>query len=571
MPKPNVSPPRMYFIARALAVVAVIFAAILSILLISNYIQTKSIDPLNSQAIAQLMLQFQEDPQNEALKGQIRALDLLARRAYFTHIWQLRTGGYLLFAFVLIFLIAFKYMSSFRIYLPELKEGPAPDDTWENKLLSRRYIMVGGLGLFLLAFVLSFLSQSDLNRIGQPGSQGGGGSGDYADLEEMRQNWPGFRGPEGIGIAYHTDVPTDWDGASGRNIVWKTPIPLPGYNSPIIWGKKIFLSGGDRQDQVVYCLDADSGRILWQGSVDDVPGSPEDRPRPTEDTGYAAPTMTTDGRRVFALFATGDTACFDFEGNRIWTRNLGMPENHYGHSSSLITHQDLLLVQFDQNIGGRLLGLQAATGNLVYDAPRDVDISWASPILVDTGSRPELILNSNPFVMSHDPRTGQELWRVRCMQGEIAPSLGYWKGMVFAVNEYARLAAIRLGPEPEVAWEYIDDLSEVSSPLAANGLLIMPASYGTVTCLDAESGERHWIQEYEEGFYSSPILVGDKVYLMDMAGVTYIFRAAREFESVGRGELGEQAMTIPAFMHGRIYIRGMEHLYAIGSEEHEDG
>jgi hypothetical protein len=141
----------MYFIARAVAVVAVIFAAILSILLIANYIQTKSIDPLNSQAIAQLMLQLQEDPQNEALKGQIRALDLLARRAYFTHIWQLRTGGYLLFAFVLIFLIAFKYMSSFRTYLPELKEGPAPDDTWENKLLSRRYIMVGGLGLFLLA------------------------------------------------------------------------------------------------------------------------------------------------------------------------------------------------------------------------------------------------------------------------------------------------------------------------------------------------------------------------------------------------------------------------------------
>jgi len=483
IPKPNGPLPRMYFVVRRVAVVAALFAAILCILLIANYIQTKSVDPLNSRAIAQIMQQLQNDPQNEALKEQIRALDLLARRAYFTHQWQLRTGGYLLFAFVLVFLIAFKYMSSFRPSLPDLEEGPPPDDTWENKLLSRRYIMVGGLGLFLLAFVLGFLSQSDLKRIGMPGARGGSGSGDYADLDEMRQNWPGFRGPEGIGIAYHQDAPTEWDGASGQNIVWKTPVPLAGYNSPIIWGTKIFLSGGDRENLVVYCFDADSGRILWEAQANDVPGTPEKRPRPTEDTGYAAPTMTTDGRRVFALFATGDAVCLDLEGKRIWARNLGV------------------LVQFDQNIGGRLLGLQAATGNLVYDVLRDVEISWASPILVNTGSRSEIILNSNPFVMGHDPRTGQELWQMRCMQGEIAPSPAYWNGMVFVVNEYARLAAIRLGPEPEFAWEYIDDLSEVSSPLAANGLVFMPASYGTVTCLDAESGEQYWIQEYDEGFY----------------------------------------------------------------------
>jgi outer membrane protein assembly factor BamB len=194
-----------------------------------------------------------------------------------------------------------------------------------------------------------------------------------------------------------------------------------------------------------------------------------------------------------------------------------------------------------------------------------VEISWASPILVDTGSRTELILNSNPFVIAHDPLDGRELWRVRCMQGEIAPSLGYWEGMVFAVNEYARLAAIKLGESPEIAWEHIDDLSEVSSPLAAEGLIFMPASYGTITCLDARTGEPYWLEEYEEGFYSSPILAGDRIYLMDMAGVTHVFKAAKEFQSLARNELGEQAMTVPAFMHGRIYIRGMEHLYCIGN------
>lgn len=386
----------------------------------------------------------------------------------------------------------------------------------------------------------------------------------FPSLEELRDNWPNFRGPEGIGIAYHTDVPTEWDGESGMNIVWKTPIPQPGFNSPIIWKDRIFLSGADRRTQVVYCIDSDSGKILWEQTMDDVPGSPEQRPRTTEDTGFAAPTMATDGRHACVIFATGDIGAFDFEGKRIWVRNLGIPENHYGHSSSLIIYQDILLVQYDQNSGGHLLGLNIRTGTTLYDTPRDTEISWASPILVNTGSRDEVILNSNPYVISYDPRTGRELWRVRCMLGEIAPSLAYADGWVYAVNEYARLAAIDLKNPSEVAWEYIDDLSEVSSPVAGDGLLYMPSSYGTVTCFDAKSGERLWLHEHEEGFYSSPILVGEYVYLMDMDGLLLIFKAAREFELVTSNPLGERAVAIPAFMHDRIYIRGEKHLFCIG-------
>ncbi len=554
----------LYNIAKRIAVVSAVLAGILSVLMIVNTIQTKSVDPLNSQAISQLMTRLQDNPDDTALKEQIRALDLLARKAYFTHQWQIRTGSYLLFAFVLVLLLALKYMSSLQPRLPDLSKSPEPDETWESKFLSRKYILFAGLGLFILAFILGILSQTELKNIGIVKAEGSQDSSVFPSIEEIRDNWPGFRGPEGIGKAYHTDVPTKWDGPSGQNILWKAPIPHPGYNSPIIWGKKIFFSGADRRTQIVYCVDADTGEILWQTELNDIPGSPERRPQVTEDTGYAAPTMTTDGQRVFALFATGDIACLDFDGNRVWAKNLGMPDNHYGHASSLITYRDRLLVQFDQNSGGRLLALNTLTGDLVYDQPRDVEISWASPILVNTGSRTELILNSNPFVMSHDPQTGQELWRVRCMQGEIAPSPAYADNMVYVVNDYARLAAITLGETPDVAWEYIDDLSEVSSPLATKDLVIMAASYGTVTCFDRKTGERLWIQEFSEGFYSSPILVGDYVYLMDMSGVTYVFKAEREFRLISQNELGEDAMTIPAFMHNRIYIRGEKNLFCIG-------
>jgi outer membrane protein assembly factor BamB len=556
----------LYNIAKRVAVVAVIFAVILSVLLIANYIQTKSIDPLNSKAISQLMAKLQENPNDTALKEQVRALDLLARKAYFTYQWQIRTGSILLFVFVLVFLIALKYMSSLKPQLPDLNESASQDDTWENKLLSRRYIIISGLGLFLLAFVLGILSENEMKNFGMM-KKGKTSARDFPGIDEIRKNWPGFRGPEGNGIAYQTNVPTQWDGKSNKNISWKIPIPYPGFNSPILWGDKLFLSGADRKNQVVYCIDAESGKILWQAEVKDIPGSPDKPPKTTDDTGYAAPTMTADGQRVFAIFATGDIACLDFAGKLIWAKNPGVPGNHYGHSSSLITYQDLLLVQYDQKTGGRLLALKTGTGILVYDKPRDVEISWASPIVVNTGTRAEAILNSNPLVISYDPLTGQELWRVKCMSGEIAPSPAYADGMVYVVNEYARLAAIKLGDKPALAWEYEDDLSEVSSPLATKDFLIMASSYGSVSCFNSKTGERYWIHDFDRGFYSSPILVGDKVYLMDMNGVVYIFKADKKFQLISTCELGEKAVTIPAFSPGRIYIRGEKHLFCVNNEK----
>ncbi len=555
----------LYAIAKRGALTAAIFAIIISLLLIVNYLQTKSIDPLNSKAISQLMENLRRNPDDTALKEQVRALDLLARKAYFTYQWQIRTGSILLFVFVLVFLTAVKYMSSLKLKLPDLEEGPVPEDTWEHRLLTRRSIIFGGLGLFLLAFILGILSEKEMSRFGMGQLKGKTAAVDFPAGEEMRKNWPGFRGPEGNSISYHTDVPTEWDGKSNTNILWKIPLPLPGFNSPILWGDKIFLSGADRKNQVVYCIDTVSGNILWQAELNDIPGSPEKRPKTSEDTGYAAPTMTTDGRRVYVIFAGGDIACLDFSGKRIWAKNIGTPENHYGHSSSLITHQNLLLIQFDQNTGGRLIALKANTGIQVYDKPRDVQISWASPIVVNTGSRFELILNSNPFVISYDPLTGRELWRVQCMTGEVAPSPAYADGMVFVVNDYARLAAIRLGDKPEVAWEYDEGLSEVASLLATKDFVIMAASYGSLSCFNSKTGERYWIEEFDHGFYSSPILVGDRVYLMDMKGAMFICKAAKEFKLIAQNELGENAVTIPAFSKGRIYIRGDKHLFCIGS------
>ena len=118
-------------------------------------------------------------------------------------------------------------------------------------------------------------------------------------------------------------------------------------NSPIVWNNRVFLSGADEKQREVYCFDADSGKLLWRKAV---PKVVEAEPvKVSVETGFVAPTMATDGRFVYAMYANADVVAFDFEGNELWKRGLGLPVgNNYGHSASLATYQGNLIVQYDQ-------------------------------------------------------------------------------------------------------------------------------------------------------------------------------------------------------------------------------
>jgi outer membrane protein assembly factor BamB len=315
---------------------------------------------------------------------------------------------------------------------------------------------------------------------------------------------------------------------------------------------------------MVYCYDKNSGKLMWEASADNIQGSPSAMPKVTADTGLAASTMATDGHAVFAIFATGDVLALDLTGKRLWARNLGVPDNHYGHGSSLIVYKNKLLVQYDTNRAGKLIALDTQTGNTAYEVLRNSKISWSSPILVNTGSRTELIMTTNPNVNGYDPETGKELWNIACLSGEVGPSAGYADGMVFAANEYAKLVGIKIGGAPEIAWEADEFLPEVASPLAVNGMLYVATSYGVLACYDAKSGEKLWSQEFGGSFYASPVFADGKVYITDMTGKTYIVKVTRDYQLVGSPEIGEKAVCSPIFQDGKVYLRGMSNLYCIG-------
>ncbi len=385
--------------------------------------------------------------------------------------------------------------------------------------------------------------------------------------------WPRFRGHGGLGISAAGRAPTSWDARTGKGILWKAKVPLWSVSSPVVWGGRVFLTGATRRKREVYCFDARSGKLLWTGAVANVPGSPREVPKADEETGYAAPTPVTDGKHVYAIFANGDIAAFDFAGRRTWARNLDPPANTYGHASSLAMHGGLLFVQLDSTSeadgGARMVALKAATGKTAWEAKRGVLASWASPIIARTAKGPQIITSAGERIIAHHPETGKVLWTVRCEGSLMTPSPIYAAGLVIAAIAGDQVYAIRPDGKGDVtkthvAWRSDDLVPNVPSPVAAGGLLFVPHSSGYLACCDVRTGRKLWEHEFDAVFYASPTVIRDRLYLLGRQGEAFAVRAGRTCEQIGKASLGEPCDASPAYADGCLYIRGASHLYCIG-------
>lgn len=534
-------------------------------LMVINHVRTTAADPLDSPALQRLIAQLAESGDDPIVREQVRAVDLLVRKAYFTSERFQRVGAWLLGGGIAVMLAALHVMRLISRDVPDVMALPAEQDTMQPPTLARWLVAAVGLGVVTVAIVIVARSPAglptddlaaQLERVPETAVAA-------PSEAQVLDNWPSFRGPFGSARSNTGTAPTAWDASSGEKILWRASVPKPGFNSPVIWGDRVFLTGADAAAEEIYCFDADTGELIWTHTVSHIPYSPATTPAVSADTGLAAPTAAVDGRRVYAIFATGNLVAVDFAGNMVWGFNLGQPENPYGHASSLMTWEDLLLVQFDHDAGGNLYAFDSATGRLAWHVSRDVFASWASPILAQIDSGDSVVLSASPFIEAYNPEDGSLVMSVDCMGGEVGPSPAFDGELIFAANAYALVASIDPA-KGSVVWESYDHLPDVSSPLAADGLLWLATSDGTVACFDASEGDLLWIHEFDRGFYSSPVSAGGNVYLTDRSGVTHIVRKGREFDLVGSASIGQACVTTPAIVNGRVYLRGETELFCIG-------
>jgi outer membrane protein assembly factor BamB len=576
---------------RLTAWIAGVFSVLVGLTMFYGRLTVRAEDPLKSPLLREAKEKLRLNPMDEQLKQRVRELDLRLRQRYFRQLSQMESGVYLLFGGVVVFALAVKRGALAQRQLPMLKpKTDAPEQSVRSAASARWSVAASGASIGAFLFILSLglstalpkgtgemekaLGASDTATPAGSPAAGAAASGDFASAAEMQQNWPRFRGPGGGGISPLTNLPASWDVKTGAGIAWKIASPATGFNSPIVWGDRVFFSGGDAHKREVLCLDGKTGQVLWRQPVENVPGAPTKPAEVPESTGYAAASMATDGRRVYVIFANGDCAAFTLEGKLAWSKSFGALKNPYGHATSLDTWHDRLIVQLDQGDNednlSKLYALDGRTGKVAWQTPRKVGGSWATPIVIEAAGKGQIITLAVPSVIAYAAADGAELWRVDGLNGEITPSPVFGGGLVVVASPSETLFAIRPDGQgnvtkTHVAWKFEDNVPDVTSPLSNGELAFTITTSGMLTCLDAKDGKKQWDHDYETEFHASPTLAGNRLYLFSQKGSAVVVGAGREFKELFRTEMSDGFHASPAFAADKIFLRGLTNVWCLGT------
>jgi outer membrane protein assembly factor BamB len=422
-------------------------------------------------------------------------------------------------------------------------------------------------------------------------------------------SWPSFRGPHAAGVADGQHLPDRWNGRSGENVLWHTPIPGLAHSSPIVWGDRVFVTSaisskpnatfkpglygdGDASDDrsshkwVLYAIDTHTGKIVWERVAF------EGEPRNTRHikSTYASASPATDGRIVVAWFGSQGVYAYDVNGTPLWKVDLGrvdmgaydIPSYEWGPASSPIIWNDLVLLQCDTQADSFVLALDAATGRTVWKTERQELPSWGTPTVVEIGDRPQLVTNAANYIRGYDARNGQELWRLGGSSKITAPTPIFADGLIivssgrrpekpiFAVRPEAR-GDLTLRKDQTssnaIAWSKNARGSYMPTPLAYNGILYSLNNDGVFDAYEVETGKeiyRKRLDPVGSGFSASPVAADGRLYLSNEDGEMLVVAAGREFRLISTNTMGELLMATPALSNGVLYVRSASSLSAVG-------
>jgi outer membrane protein assembly factor BamB len=423
-------------------------------------------------------------------------------------------------------------------------------------------------------------------------------------------DWPHWRGPYATGVADEAP-PTRW--TATENVLWKAPIGGLGVSTPIVSGERIFVTsqvgagvrragnhprlvqGGNaaaageqalgtqrthtpdamaeaRTVFLIEAFDRASGRRVWEQRVE----ASGEFPGVHDKHNMATPSPVTDGRMVYAWFGTGQLVALTVEGTIAWQRHLGREiapfDIQWGHSSSPVLHEDLLLLLCDQPASSYLLALDKRTGKERWTADRGKGrFSYSTPLVVRTPSRVEVIVNSNERVDAYDAATGALLWHVGDSNRFPVPSPVFHDGIIYMSRGYRSgpYFAVRPGGSGDVSGSHVLWLVPTGAPYVSSlvyddGRVYMANDVGVLTAVNAKTGERVWQERIDGVFSASPVAAGGHIYFASENGETIVVKSAATPSVVAKNSVGERTIASPAIAAGRLYLRTDGHLFAIG-------
>ena len=419
--------------------------------------------------------------------------------------------------------------------------------------------------------------------------------------------WPQWRGPLATGVAPHGDPPTQW--SESKNVRWKVVIPGRGHATPIVWGERVYIqtavptdrlaesqsaekapaesratSGPAESEPVrihkfmLLALDRRTGKTVWEQTLCEA--APHEFGR--TESSQASNSPVTDGTCIIAYFGSRGVYCVDMDGTLVWKKDLGQMKTRrgFGEGSSPALYQDAVIITWDNEGPSFIVALDKKTGAERWRVDREEPTSWATPLVLATEGKAQVITSATKRIRSYDFQTGKLLWECSGMTENVIPTPVSDDGLVYCMSGFrgSALLAIRYADaqgditgSPAIAWTYDGKGTPyVPSPvLLGHELYFLQESRAVLSCLDAKSGRAHYAKERLEGLgdvFSSLAGASGRVYVVARDGKAAVVQAGPEFKVLAVNSLDDSFSASPAIAGNELYLRGYEHLYCIAAD-----
>jgi outer membrane protein assembly factor BamB len=390
-------------------------------------------------------------------------------------------------------------------------------------------------------------------------------------------DWPRWRGPRLDGISRETGLLREWP-RGGPRPLWKAELS-GGFSSVAIAGGRLVTQTKEKNQEVVLCLDAATGKDLWRyryacdyGAHPTFTGGG----RPQSRTGPRA-TPAIDGDRVYTLGATGILLCLELKtGKKFWEQNLlkmaAIDCPRHGYCACPLVVGDRIYVHPGGPGGKSVAALDKKDGRVVWQALDD-PIGEASPVWAEVHGTAQVIYFTGVGAVGMAAKDGKLLWRYPWKTRydlNIATPV-YADGKVFVSSDYGVGGAVLRLKEKgdlETVWKSTSMRNHFSTSVLYEGHLY-GFSADRLRCVEFATGKVKW-DKADLGRGSVLIAGGDLIALGDHGQLVLARATPAKYAPVSRCQVFDKATltwTVPVVAGGRLFVRSEDALVALDVSE----
>jgi outer membrane protein assembly factor BamB len=371
-------------------------------------------------------------------------------------------------------------------------------------------------------------------------------------LGAARADWPNFRGANHDGISDEKGFKTTWTGP--LPLVWERDLGSA-FSSFACVGDKVYTCGTRSGKQVIYCLNADTGKTVWQERIE------EEYPERQGGDGPRA-TPTVDDGRVYILGARGTLLCLDaYTGKKIWNASFThMPE--WGYSGSVLIEGDLAIATGGKS-DGALAAFDKKTGKPAWRSGDDI-AGYATPYPFTFEGVRYIAGFTGTSAIIAEAETGRLVWRKpwRTDWRVNAASPIFDNGYLFLGSGYSTGCALhklrKSGDDIEAdeIWKSRILRSKFQSPILYDGKLYA-SDQRALICVDFLTGDRHWHKLKIK--HGTLVLADGHLLLLTENGQLQIAKVdPTGFEPLTTADiLSGRCWTVSALHRGKLYARNL--------------